>query len=81
MPAVKPSINSYRRLEKIWPESFFSGIQRKFNEAPILFSGKKKISGVLKNNDSSLLGLYSDEPRTVPPSPGHNTQLGTSELT
>ena len=47
----------------------------------MFFSGKKKISGVLKNNDSSLLGLYSDEPRTVPPSPGHNTQLGTSELT
>ena len=47
----------------------------------MLFAGKKNISGVLKKNDSSLLGLYSDEPRTVPPSPGHNTQLGTSDVT
>ena len=47
----------------------------------MFFSGKKKISGVLKNNDSSFLGLYSVEPRTVPPSPGHKTQLGTSDVT
>lgn len=71
--------NSYLSDVKILPLSAFSGIQRKFRIPPNLCSGKEKISGVLmseppKNEPSST------EPLTVPPSPGHITQLGTSEV-
>ena len=63
----------------IFPESPFSGIQRKFNFPPILFSGNKNISGVLKRESPKMISSF-DEPRTVPPSPGHITQLGTSDV-
>jgi hypothetical protein len=63
----------------IFPASLFSGIQRKFNFPPILFSGIKKKSGVLNNESPKIMSSF-DEPRTVPPSPGHITQLGTSDV-
>ena len=71
-------MNSYLIVLKICPESLFSGIHLKFRVTPNFSSGKKKISGVLKI-ESPKIGSTSAEPLTVPPSPGHNTQLGTSE--
>lgn len=71
-------MNSYLKVLKICPESLFSGIHLKFRVTPNFSSGKKKISGVSKI-ESPKIGSTSAEPLTVPPSPGHNTQLGTSE--
>lgn len=64
---------------KTLPLSGFSGIQRKLRIPPNLSSGKKKISGVSMSDPPKNV-LSSAEPRTVPPSPGHITQLGTSEV-
>ena len=75
---MKSSMNSYLKVLKICPESLFSGIHLKFRVTPNFSSGKKKISGVSKI-ESPKIGSTSAEPLTVPPSPGHNTQLGTSE--
>ncbi|MBT7982472.1 MAG: hypothetical protein HN584_07875 [Akkermansiaceae bacterium] len=61
---------------KIFPSSGFSGIQRKLKIPPSLCSGKVKISG----NDPPKKVSPSAEPLTVPPSPGHITQLGTSDV-
>ncbi|MEE2808443.1 MAG: hypothetical protein VYB73_03965 [Verrucomicrobiota bacterium] len=60
------------------PWSGFSGTQRKLRIPPSLCSGKKKISGVSMRELPKNVSFA--EPRTVPPSPGHITQLGTSEV-
>ena len=70
---------SYRRVVKILPWSGFSGIHRKLRIPPNLSSGNKSISGV-SNKEPPKIDPSSDEPLTVPPSPGHITQLGTSEV-
>ncbi len=59
---------------KIFPSSGFSGTQRKLKIPPSLCSGKVKIFGA----DPPKKVPSSAEPLTVPPSPGHITQLGTS---
>ena len=71
--------NSYLSDVKILPLSGFSGIHRKLRTPPNLSSGKKKISGV-SISDPPKNVPSSAEPRTVPPSPGHITQLGTSDV-
>jgi hypothetical protein len=63
----------------ILPESLFSGIHRKLSFPPILFSGKRNMSGVLRKASPKISASF-DEPLTVPPSPGHITQLGTSDV-